>query len=366
MNLATSDDLAASKGDTEEVDGGCIDDEMNVYVDPANSVNGTGHETYMSAEKKDDEQDTHGIDDNAVFPSTQGSLQEVINYLNFPMLKPGIPMPISADPTVPDPASMHHTPADSPSPMDAEDEVTEVGPPHSSMAIASAIPASLPKSASGHRTISGLFTPMSEASSSPTSPATIASPAEVDETGLSQPATDATGKYQTPPTVNVDEDAPVKHIAKPAEVSSAIAAVRNGDVTKSNGDDFTEGSKTALGIPTNASDTQQIRAPDFEDEADADADGDLDPDYEMNGLSQSRAHPDAAASITREDSVPARVLSPSAELGVVVTSEDVEEPTESVVNRYVTIAHSEVVLDDIPPSVLCRMRWMALPLIQNH
>ena len=102
------------------------------------------------------------------------------------MLEPGVPMPVSADPTVPDPASVHDTPIDSSrntSPQPAEE-------PPSPRAVLSAVPLSLLQQLSKPTSFSGLFTPFSEASSAPTSPpmqdsaeGSVTAPEETEQQG---------------------------------------------------------------------------------------------------------------------------------------------------------------------------------------
>lgn len=89
-----------------------------------------------------------------------------------PMLNGGVPMPVSADPSVPDPASIHDTPVSAGSPASPADaDESAVASPTSPRGYASAIPPALFKHLSGHKSFSGLFTPMSEAGSSPVSSA---------------------------------------------------------------------------------------------------------------------------------------------------------------------------------------------------
>lgn len=82
----------------------------------------------------------------------------------------GVPMPVSADPSVPDPASIHSTPNSPGSPASVAEgpAVDQVAGSEKRPIISSAIPPSLFKHLSGHKSISGLFTPLSEGGSSPT------------------------------------------------------------------------------------------------------------------------------------------------------------------------------------------------------
>lgn len=207
-------------------------------------------------------------------------------------------MPISADPTVPDPASVHHTPAESPSTsmMDEAEEAadSQAGPSRPSFTIASAIPAGLLKYASGHRTVSGLFTPISEDTSLPTSPAALesiaASPSETSaaEEGpaVTSPAVASGQAFGASHTSGDDEDSPTTdsipvsdplvetngddRISSPSSPDNPIISVQSPDL----------GPTTT----TELVDPHQPSSPGLEDEADvdADADGDIDPDYELN------------------------------------------------------------------------------------
>ncbi|KIP11230.1 hypothetical protein PHLGIDRAFT_139205 [Phlebiopsis gigantea 11061_1 CR5-6] len=137
------------------------------------------------------------------------------------MFEPGIPMPVSADPTVPDPASVHSSPMDSPrgtSPQ-AEDQRG------SFLHVRSAVPPALLQQLSRSSGISGLFTPYSQASSGPSSPA----------------------------------------IADGSEGIDSAEEIAGGELTSE---------------PVPTAPSTEIAAHGREHDVDLDADGDIDPDYE--------------------------------------------------------------------------------------
>lgn len=89
------------------------------------------------------------------------------------LFQDGIPMPVAADPSVPDPTSVHSTPVSPISPASPVDGDTTGGGSTSPggerrTGIRNTIPPGLFKHLSGHKSLSGLFTPMSEADTSPT------------------------------------------------------------------------------------------------------------------------------------------------------------------------------------------------------
>ena len=110
------------------------------------------------------------------------------------MLEPGIPMPVSADPTVPDPASIHTSPADSPRGTSPQTEDRHVNSLH----VRSAVPPALLQQLSRSSGISGLFTPYSQTSSGSSSPVVADGTGDAEETEVDELASELVP--EAPPT----------------------------------------------------------------------------------------------------------------------------------------------------------------------
>lgn len=218
------------------------------------------------------------FDVNAVESSgpqrTLGNTVDPINHSHF-MLQPGVPMPISADPSVPDPASPHASPGNSSRVTDIADDA-DLDDQYQNLAtankaFASAIRPSLLRQLSGHKTISGLFTPLSEASSPP-SPLTQndqdplpESAIEVDST-VADSAVDVDGPSSTPDDPSDSNAASV--------VDTRPTNVQQPPPTETLS---TSSATNATPIPSLGPPTANATQPHVDD--DADADGDIDPDY---------------------------------------------------------------------------------------
>ncbi|EKM53425.1 uncharacterized protein PHACADRAFT_259804 [Phanerochaete carnosa HHB-10118-sp] len=188
------------------------------------------------------------------------------------MLQPGIPMPVSADPTVPDPASVHDSPAESPRSPSSRSVVQHA---------LSAVPPSLLSKLSHPSSLSGLFTPYSEASSGPSSPTLQDSiPTLEDEAskGTSTAAADKDGGR------GKDEGEMESPIVSP--LAASVEAVYNED-----------------------------------HDADLDADGDIDPDY-VEGDVEETVIPTTAAIL-----VPPH---PDAPADVPIITETLDDPAPTV------------------------------------
>lgn len=200
-----------------------------------------------------------------------------------PMLQPGVPMPVSADPDVPDPASLHASPMDSPKPAPAEDENDSDGSDvaGTNTAIASAIPPSLFKNMSGHRTVSGLFTPMSESSSYPPSPNM-----EDATDAQAEPEADTTAAAPNAPSPPNVDDTEMVDVSTPPHNDEIVALADEEDAsdvylaedrdTSTPTEDVTPASS---GHAKEQSPLSSYISADLDDDDDADADGDIDPDY---------------------------------------------------------------------------------------
>lgn len=109
-------------------------------------------------------QDSHSSD----APATDSALR---------MLEGGIPMPVSADPTVPDPASVHDSPSTSPGTTSPQMREAKL----SSHNVLSAVPPALLQRLAKPASLSGLFTPFSDGGSGASSPVAQSTPEAVDE-----------------------------------------------------------------------------------------------------------------------------------------------------------------------------------------
>lgn len=238
-----------------------------------------------------------------------------------PTFAGGIPMPVSADPTVPDPASMHTTPLSPQSPVETmEDNAVNEGTSSGGerdrqRAAASAIPPSLMKHLSGHKSISGLFTPLTETDSSPSGSVRSFEQSE-DEAAQGQPLDDAGNAPVDDAPIDDAPDAVVaEDINAPATtVPEAVdhpAADATSEVPASTSTPTIEALPEVLDTSTDAGEQRE------NDEDEADADGDVDSDYDIRS-SRERSLPPQAEEIqeytTAEDSLP----------------EDSQEPIESV------------------------------------
>ncbi|KAI0821396.1 hypothetical protein BC629DRAFT_453879 [Irpex lacteus] len=228
------------------------------------------------------------VDDTIAAEPTTSPQSPLVERISSPevMLQPGIPMPVSADPDVPDPASIHVSPIDSPKPAtpeeDEESDRDEANVnPNSNTTVASAIPPNLLRHISGHRTVSGLFTPMSEGSSYPPSP-------------TMQDVIDEQPTEETPLETPVESSSPVPEGASSADVAPSPQAEQPEPASSKSEDDVSaalEHVQDQPEVPASTSppqvDESQGSAPltpqgDDADDADLDedADGDVDPDYE--------------------------------------------------------------------------------------
>jgi hypothetical protein len=201
------------------------------------------------------------------------------------MLQPGVPMPVSADPNVPDPTSLHTSPVPTPQPSAADEDTDDQGPSSPEPTTASAIPPALLKHFSGHKTVSGLFTPLSEGGSC--SPPSNVQGAPEDVTAETPTAASAT----SPVDSIMAADSPPEGVTEAPEITGD--AVADDAVAEQ-----TEGNTGILSTECNlqeASPQAVDAAPSLRDlsaeapspplafvnvDADADADGDNDSDYE--------------------------------------------------------------------------------------
>lgn len=201
------------------------------------------------------------------------------------MFSPGIPMPVSADPNVPDPASVHDTPVGSPRPdslsldaVDDKDATPSVESSPSKKGVLSAVPPSLAQYFTQKHSPSGLFTPVSGESSSATSPEAIRS---------------AEGSV-----VGAEEDP--THAGKPTSLSEANQNVHEVEAPGAANEDQnwdTSGQRLAshTGVSGGAPETKAKAKADHADpeaDVDADAEGDIDSEY---GGSAAAAPPEQDA-----------------------------------------------------------------------
>lgn len=206
------------------------------------------------------------------------------------VLQSGIPMPVSADPNVPDPASLHDSPMNSPKPAALEE--SEDDSSDANTMIASAIPPNLYKNISGHRTVSGLFTPMSEASSCPPSPAiqdlsddsavqtAEPAPETSTENSAASPVTDETQAKDISMSPHAEGSEPIKTgtgdgtaAGEPVQVVTEASANESEEVVP------TLAAGAGDSVPLSPLKNEKV---DVDEDADADADGDVDPDYETS------------------------------------------------------------------------------------
>ena len=256
-------------------------------------------------------------------------------------------MPVSADPNVPDPASLHDSPMDSPKPVAAEE--SEDDSSDANTMIASAIPPNLYKNISGHRTVSGLFTPMSEASSYPPSPAVqdlsddsaveTAEPAPETSTenSAASPVTDEPQAKDVSMSPHAEGSEPVKTGASDGTSAGKLVQV----VTEPSADEPQEV------VPPPAADTCDSvplspRKNEVDADEDADADGDVDPDYDTSIEVQESATASqlpGSAEPALSGGVPVIPETSSVDGASVVAEAGGEEP------RYVLLSFSRALLD---------------------
>ena len=194
------------------------------------------------------------------------------------MLQPGIPMPVSADPTVPDPASVHVSPSESPQ---------SSSPRPAAQHVLSAVPPGLMAKLSRPTSLSGLFTPYSEASSGPSSPA-------------------------------MQDSAPTPEEEVPKD---ALAAAEGEDDGRR---EDVEDAVESPDISPLAASVETVY--DVDHDADLDADGDIDPDYVEESTGE----------------VP-EPLPPSGALAKAETADPAQAPVDSVPTEVAPAEEPEVV-----------------------
>ncbi|EMD33123.1 hypothetical protein CERSUDRAFT_98729 [Gelatoporia subvermispora B] len=199
------------------------------------------------------------------------------------MLSTGIPMPVSADPTVPDPTSVAHTPISPPSPASRDEPSSRLRSPSESSAV---------NAATYSRSASGLFTPRLNDDSIPSSPdvGTIGAidvqvirhggageetSSKITPDFISGPPYDAVGRNPDigPQQMSIDTDIPKDCTTSSAFVENSAVSTASADARAMTLDARTRS------LENHPSYNKLKAGSAHQDHTDADADGDTDLDY---------------------------------------------------------------------------------------
>ncbi|THH01323.1 hypothetical protein EW026_g1348 [Hermanssonia centrifuga] len=219
-----------------------------------------------------------------------------------PALETGIPMPISADPSVPDPAEAQED--------DSMADDTTSGPSTASkFAIPNAIPRSLFSRLSAHKSGSGLFTPLTEQDSSPAGSIHTSEDGLVVEQSLAEPDRSSPVEESDLPrgqSEGVPRDVVISEVdGRDAKADALSTLVLREDTSiLAPPVDAPEESKTSVVVAQKVSYETAAGAHD----PDLDADGDVDSDYEPNDSIRSSRQGDSPPRVKDGDVDPANHL----------------------------------------------------------